>query len=78
MNAEDCNVRAAACAANAALTPDEAMSAEFLKLAAQWRAMAVRYIYLGSVDGPLDVLQALNALPPPAPPGLFMSPVSAE
>ena len=49
-----------------------------MRLAAQWRAMAVRYIYLGSVDEPLDALQALNALPTPAPRGLFVSPISAE
>ena len=78
MNAEECNLRAAACAANAALAPDESLSSEFMRLAAQWRAMAVRYIYLGSVDEPLDALQALNALPPPAPRGLFVSPISAE
>jgi len=78
MNAEDCNVRAAACAANAALTPDESISSEFLRLAAQWRAMGVRYIFLGSVDEPGGALQALNALPPPIPLGLGLDHAAAD
>lgn len=52
MNAEDCNRRAAACAANAALASTEVVSLEFLRLAAHWRAMAVREIFLGVLDDP--------------------------
>jgi len=57
MDADQCRVRAAECAANALVAADEQVSQEFLKLAAQWRAMAVRTIVLGSPDdvstGPL-------------------------
>ena len=56
MNAAECNRRAAACAANAALADAEVVSLEFLKLAAQWRAMAVREIFLGFVDAPAPAL----------------------
>ena len=59
MDADQCQVRAAACAANALIAVDEEVSQEFLKLAAQWRAMAVRTIVLGSGDAP-------GAGPPPA------------
>ncbi len=48
MSADECNARAAECAANAALATANPVSLEFLKLAAQWRAMAVRDIYLGA------------------------------
>lgn len=52
MNAEDCNIRAHQCAANAAIAPTEAMAVEFLKLAARWRAMALREKFLGPFDEP--------------------------
>jgi len=58
MNANQCQVRAAACAANALIAADQDVSLEFLKLAAQWRAMAVRTIVLGAGD-------ELSAGPPP-------------
>jgi hypothetical protein len=47
MNAEDCHKRARECAANAAIAPVESVALEFLRLAAQWRAMAVRENALG-------------------------------
>jgi hypothetical protein len=50
MDADQCQIRAAACAANALVAVDNEVSLEFLKLAAQWRAMAVRTIVLGSAD----------------------------
>jgi hypothetical protein len=56
MNADQCHTRAAECAANALIAVDEVVSLEFLRLAAQWRAMAVRNIFLGSAD-------SLNAMP---------------
>ena len=52
MNAEDCNRRASACAANAAIAPVEALTLEYLKLAAQWRAMALRENFLGQLSAP--------------------------
>jgi hypothetical protein len=57
MDADQCQVRAAECAANALVAVDEQVSREFLKLAAQWRAMAVRTIVLGSAED-------LSASPP--------------
>ena len=50
MTPEQCNQRASACAENAAIAPGEAMAAEFMELAAQWRAMAVRDNYLGQLS----------------------------
>jgi hypothetical protein len=55
LTAEECHDRASACAANARLAVSEPVALEFLKMAAQWRAMAERSIFLGSVvvaDGP--------------------------
>ena len=49
MTAEDCNRRANECAANAAIAPVESIAIEFLTLAAQWRAMAVRENALGNL-----------------------------
>jgi hypothetical protein len=59
MNPKECNQRACECAANAAAAADESVSLEFLKLAAEWRAMAVREIFVGYVDG-RDGLQYLG------------------
>jgi hypothetical protein len=56
MNAEECNSRANACAANAAIAPVESVALEFLRLAAQWRAMALRENFLGQL-GDLPNLQ---------------------
>jgi hypothetical protein len=50
MTADECRLRAAQCAENASLSANEAISVEFLRLAAQWRAMAVREIFLGLPD----------------------------
>jgi hypothetical protein len=63
MNAEACHARAAECAANAALASVESVALEFLKLAAQWRAMAVRDIYLGLVVEFTDPPAALPTVP---------------
>jgi hypothetical protein len=52
MNAWECNLRAAECAAKAAIAPAESISLEFLSLAARWRALAVRENFLGRLSGP--------------------------
>ena len=58
MTADECHQRAAACAANAKLAASEPLALEFLRMAAQWRAMASRTIFLGAaedftaIDGP--------------------------
>jgi hypothetical protein len=49
MNAEECHQRARQCAANAAIAPAESLALEFLRLAAQWRAMATRENALGDL-----------------------------
>jgi hypothetical protein len=49
MNADECNRRASECAANAAISPVESVTVEFLRLAAQWRAMALRENFLGQL-----------------------------
>jgi hypothetical protein len=49
MNTIECNKRAADCAASAASAPAESLAVEFLKLAAQWRAMAAREHFLGGL-----------------------------
>ncbi|HLI67089.1 MAG TPA: hypothetical protein VKU90_12055 [Caulobacteraceae bacterium] len=67
MNAADCNARAAHCAANAELAGTEVVASEFLKLAAQWRAMAVRDIFLGVAADLADTPLALSAIPRPLP-----------
>ncbi len=56
MNANECNRRASECAAFAAVAPIEAIALEFLKLSAQWRAMAVRENFLGQLGIPPIVL----------------------
>ena len=50
MNAEECRTRAAECAANAAIATNQSDSRAFLKLAAQWRAMAVHEIFIAHAD----------------------------
>lgn len=50
MTAAECNRRAVECSANAALSAEERVSFEFLGLSAQWKALAVREIYLGLID----------------------------
>lgn len=61
MDAEQCRERAAECAANALRSADESVSLEFLRLAAQWRAVAVRDIFLGSIAETDDAPADLNA-----------------
>lgn len=50
MTVDECNKRASRCADNAGLAGNEAMASEFLRLAAHWRAIAVREIFLGQVE----------------------------
>jgi len=50
MNADECNRRASACAANAAIAPIESLALEFLRLAAQWRALAMRETFVGGLE----------------------------
>jgi hypothetical protein len=49
MNANQCFRRARSCAAKAAMAPDDPVAVEFLKLAALWRAMAVRENFFGQL-----------------------------
>ena len=56
MNADECNSRASECAENAAISPIDSVALEFLKLAAQWRAMAVRENFLGQLGAAPAVL----------------------
>jgi hypothetical protein len=63
MTADECHRRASACAENAALALTEPVALEFLKLAAQWRAMATRQIFLGHVDALGDPLGLSNGAP---------------
>jgi hypothetical protein len=51
MNVRQCNLRAAECAAKAAIAPADSISPEFLKLAARWRALALRENFLGHLSG---------------------------
>jgi len=64
MDAEQCKQRAADCAANAMVAADATVSQEFLRLAAQWRAMAVRTIVLDAEDG-LDLSPRASVLGAP-------------
>lgn len=52
MTSQECRQRAADCVANAAMSNDSLVASEFLRLAAHWRAMAVREIFLGHVAEP--------------------------
>jgi hypothetical protein len=63
MNAQECNSRASECAANAALARVEWIAQDFLKLAAQWRAMAIRESFVGQVGEQLVQPTKLKALP---------------
>jgi len=62
MTSEECHQRASGCAVNAALATNELISQEFLKMAAQWRAMASKQIFIGRLDEPFDTLAATAAL----------------
>lgn len=63
MTKEECNRRAADCVANAAVSADEAVAAEFMHLAAQWRAVAAREIFLGHLDEPVANLDLPATIP---------------
>lgn len=65
VTADECNERARACAANAAIAPVEAVKQEFLTLAAQWRAMAVRQIFIGQIARPAEAVDQLGGQPVP-------------
>lgn len=56
MNAEECNIRARQCAANADAAPTPALALEFLQLAARWRAMAARETFMGPLGESRPVL----------------------
>jgi hypothetical protein len=75
MNAMECDLRAAECAAKAADAPIESVALEFLKLAAQWRAMAVRENFLGQLgDAPAPPTSAAlldSGLGSTAPPNII-------
>ncbi len=62
VTSEDCYRRASQCAANAAVSPTEAVVLEFLRLSVQWRAMAVSEIFLAVVDLPVQPPVTLNAV----------------
>jgi hypothetical protein len=66
MNAKECNLRASGCAANAAIAIDESVSLEFLRMAAHWRAMAVRQIFIGPFPDPAVEQSFSNAIALPA------------
>ena len=66
MNGKECDARAAACMAQAAIAPTEALVAEFLKLASQWRAISVRTILFQ----PFDSLIEPEAILLPSPAGV--------
>ena len=63
MTSEECHLRAWICAANAEASGDAAVASQFVKLAVQWRAMALGERSLGPLaDGEADVAE-------PVPPG---------
>ena len=49
MTALECNIRASECAAYADLAHAEWVARDFLRLAAQWRAMAIQENFLGQL-----------------------------
>ena len=66
MTAEECHERARHCAVNAGLAVSEPLALEFLRMAAQWRAVASRSIFLGSIGDAAEALSAENLELPPA------------
>jgi hypothetical protein len=54
MTMDECHQRADACAANARIAASEPVALEFLRMAAQWRAIAVRSIFLGPMEALAD------------------------
>ena len=65
MTADECEGRAQQCAANASRALTESVSLEFLQLAAQWRAIAVRQIFLGHLDDPAEPMKTASTLAEP-------------
>ena len=63
MTSDECHQRAAECAANADMARDGSVASEFMKLAAHWRAMAVREIFLGHVADPVEAVRSNAGLP---------------
>ena len=63
MTSEECHQRAAACAASADMSRDRSLASEFMTLAAHWRAMAVRELFLGPVADPADALPPIAYFP---------------
>ena len=61
MTAEECHERASRCVAQAGLAVSEPVRLEFLKLAGQWRAIAVRSIFLVADGSFRCEPQAVNA-----------------
>ena len=57
MTPQECYERASKCAANAALATDQPVSQEFSNLADQWRAMAVRALFLGQIGEAVTPLE---------------------
>jgi hypothetical protein len=66
MTSEECHLRAAECATNAAMSGDESVTSEFMALAARWRAMAVREIFLGYACDPADEFGRVPAFRAPS------------
>jgi hypothetical protein len=64
MTTDECHQKALTCAAQAALAQSEAVALEFMLLAAQWRAMAVRLIYLGPAQDFVDAFPASTVVTP--------------
>jgi len=57
MTSEECHLRAWTCAANADASRDAIVASQFVKLAVQWRAMALGERSLGPIaDGEADVV----------------------
>ncbi|THD61473.1 hypothetical protein [Phenylobacterium sp.] len=55
MTAEECHDRAQRCAVNADLAVSEPLAQEFLRLAAQWRAIGARSIFIGSIGEDAEI-----------------------
>ena len=66
MTAEECQDRARQCAINAGLAVSEPLALEFLRMAAQWRAVAARSIFLGSIGDHADDVNTKTMDLPPA------------
>ena len=63
MTAEECHERASRCVSQAGLAVSEPVRLEFLKMAGQWRSIAVRSILISVDDSFGREPRALIALP---------------